>query len=293
MRTRSVGFVVAVISVTSAAHAQTPRLMPITRIDAAAREYITSSGALISQQGNSSPDQMIGRAVPCQAGANGAYVLRPTAAYPLDDGVRYTAEASARTDPLTILSQGVVQGDLAAGPLTASGGSDRLTRLDITETVRLSLTTGAGDSVLGRSSVMRLANLASLMPAGFDTWCVITSVSAWTIRYETYDKRRFNGGVQGLWIVTANGSYSRNASAVVPYQVLTLGITPYTKTWVAEQARVVRVAVAGNPGAALPALGRPDATPVRSLTGALSVDALQRGDLAVENLGSLGLSLGD
>ena len=282
MRTKAIiGTIISVasmVSVATAVHAQAPAMMPITQLDAAAKTYITSNGSVIAQLGESNPDRLIGRAIPCRAGDNATFALAPSFAYPLPEGTRYVADAASRPEPLTILAQGVVQGTVGAGPLTAEANANRLTRLDISEAVRLSINTADDQGSLGRNHILFLNALNGNRPVGYEHWCVITSASVWNIRYESYDKRGTTFGLaQGLWIATANGAYTRNSTAVVPYQVVTIGITPYAASWVTTQASAIQT----NAGAANPPPVSPPPVveqPVRALTGSLTRDALIQGD---------------
>ena len=250
--------------------AQAPPMMPITQLDAAARAYITSSGSSIAQGGESNPDRLIGRAMPCRAEADATYTVAPNT-YPMPEGTRYVAEANSRQEPLSILAEGVVQGTIGAGPVTGDASAKKLTRLDITETVRLSINTADPNGALSRGHIRFLSALAGNLPPGYAHWCVITSASVWNVRYESYDKKRVGWGLPaGLWIGTGTGSYMRNASAVVPYQVVTIAVTPYAASWVQAQAAApVEFAVAPPPGGS---------GPVRALVGPLTPEALAEGD---------------
>lgn len=261
----------ALTGAVTAAVAQAPPMLPITQLDAAARAYITTGGASISRVGEPNPDRLIGRAMPCRAGADATYTVAPNTAYPMPEGTRYVADATSRQEPLSILAQGVVQGNLGAGPVTAEASLDKLTRLDITEAVRLSINTADANGALGRDHLRFLSALTGTLPSGYAHWCVITSASVWNVRYETYDKKRVMFGLpQGLWIATANGSYTRNASAVVPYQVVTIAVTPYAASWVQAQAAApVEFAVVPPPGGA---------APVRAVVGPLTPEVLAEGD---------------
>lgn len=261
----------ALAAAVSAATAQAPSMIPITRLDAAAQAYITSSGSTISRVGESNPDRLIGRAMPCRAGADATYSVAPNTAYPMPEGSRYVADATSRQEPLSILAQGTVQGKIGAGPVTAEANADKLTRLDITEAVRLSINTADGNGALSRDHLRFLSALTGTLPTGYAHWCVITSASVWNVRYETYDKKRVVFGLpQGLWIATAEGSYTRNASAVVPYQVVTIAVTPYPASWVQAQAGApVALAMAPPPGGT---------GPVRALVGPLTPETLAEGD---------------
>lgn len=214
-----------------------PPMTPITEVDAAVERYITSNGSVISRHGLTDVDRLIGRAVPCREGANAAYTLAPSAAYPLPTVTRYSAEAPAMGEPLTILSQGRINGQIGLGPVNASAEDDRLTRLDVAESVRLSVDTSDDTGPLSRETIRFLQQLSGTRPTGYNHWCIITSASIWNVRYESYSKMSlFSGLGQGLWIVTGSGRFRRDASAVVPYQVVTVGITPYPASWVLAQA---------------------------------------------------------
>lgn len=255
-------------------------LTPIARIDSSAIAYITQNGSVVSRLAESNPDRLIGRAVPCRSGADATYTLAPTAAYPLPETSRYVADASARVEPLMILTQATISGQLGVGPLSVEANSDQLTRLDISEAVRLSINTGEGNSALGASSIIRLNSLSGTMPTGYGHWCVITSASVWNIRYETY---RRAGGVpilgQGFWIVTASGRYSRNASSVVPYQVVTIGFTPYAASWVTAQASSLLATGSGTVVA-------PPSLVASAVRGEVTIEAIARGDAVNDILSS-------
>lgn len=261
---------------TGAAEAQTRREIAITELEGATKRYITANGSIISQMGEPNADRLIGRAIPCRAGANASFSLAPGFAYPMPEGSRYVAEATSLQDPLTILSHGTVNGQVGAGPFTAEASNDKLTRLDISEAVRLSINTADPNGALSRGHIRFLSALTGTMPADYQHWCVITSASVWNVRYETYDKKRVILGLaQGLWIATAQGAYARNNSAVVPYQVVTIGITPYAASWVQAQADSVQMAAAET---ALIAPLPGDRATVSSLIGNLSESALAEGD---------------
>lgn len=263
-------------AVTGAA-AQAPPLQPITQLDSAVRTYITTGGSRISQVGEPNPDRLIGRAMPCRAGPDATYTVASGVAYPMPEGTRYVADASSRQDPLMILSEGELQGKIGVGPVSAEANSKKLTRLDIAEAVRLSINTADANGALGRDHLRFLSALTGTMPAGYAHWCVITSASVWNVRYETYDKKRVVFGLTpGLWIATAEGNYTRNASAVVPYQVVTFAVTPYAASWVQAQAGApVELAVAPPPGGA---------TPARTLVAPLTPEALAEGDRIGERI---------
>ncbi len=267
----------ACMASTTTVHAQAPAIMPITQLDAAAKAYVTSSGAIISTLGEQNPDRLIGRAMPCRAGDNATYTPAPSTAYPMPEGTRYVADATSRQEPLVILAQGEVQGQVGAGPFSVQATVKKLTRLDISEAVRLSINTSDPNGSLSRGHIRFLNALDGTRPAGYNHWCVITSASVWNIRYETYDRRGSILGLsQGLWIATASGTYMRNSSAVVPYQVVTVGITPYPATWVQAQAATIQAnASIENPPAVAPPAND---VPVRALIGPLSPDALAQGD---------------
>ncbi|MDI1282556.1 MAG: hypothetical protein ACI9YM_000488 [Brevundimonas sp.] len=261
----------ALTGAVTAAVAQAPPMLPITQLDSAAQAYITSNGSSIARLGESNPDRLIGRAMPCRAGADATYTMAPGTAYPMPEGTRYVADATSRQEPLTILAQGVLQGKVGAGPVTAEASADKLTRLDITEAVRLSINTADAQGALSRAHLRFLNDLTGTLPAGYGHWCVITGASVWNVRYETYDKKRVVFGLpEGLWIATASGDYTRNASAVVPYQVVTIAVTQYPASWVQAQAGAAVVAAVVPPPAGQ--------VPVRSLVGALTPEALAAGD---------------
>lgn len=273
------GAIVAATGLASATagHAQAPAMMPITQLDAAAKAYVTASGSIISTLGEPNPDRLIGRAMPCREGGNATYTPAPSTAYPMPEGTRYVADATSRQEPLTILAQGLVQGQVGAGPFSVQATADKLTKLDIFEAVRLSINTSDNNGSLSRGHIRFLNALDGTRPVGYNHWCVITSASVWNIRYESYDRKSTSFGLsQGLWIATASGSYTRNSTAVVPYQVVTVGITPYPATWVQAQAALIQAnASAENPPAVLPPA---NGAPLRALVGSLAQDALIRGD---------------
>lgn len=211
-------------------------LTPITQLDSSALDYITNNGSLVAQAGVNDPDQLIGRAVPCRTDAAGAYQLSSGFSFPLTVGTRYRAEASQTTEPLSVFVQGQVSGRIAIGPVSSDGAVNKLTRLDITESVRLSINTVEGNQPLGDTPTLQLFSLNSELSNPNTHWCIVTSVSVWNIRYQSFNRRGFNSSVSGIWIVSGNASYSRDASANVPYQVLTVGVTPYSKQWVATRA---------------------------------------------------------
>lgn len=249
------------------AQAQIPPMMPIAELDDAAIRYITRNGSTVAVQGMADADRLIGRAVPCRAGSDARYDLAPSAAYPVPTGTRYSANASTLGEPLAILSQGKITGQIGVGPFSAEGADDALVRLDISEAVRLSVDTSDEAGPLNAEAVKFLALLSGTRPDGYAHWCVITSASVWNVRYESYRKRSTTWGLaQGLWIATGAGSYLRDASATVPYQVVTIGITPYAASWVEAQAAS---------GTRLPP---PPAVAVAAVAGDLSDQAFDRGE---------------
>lgn len=262
---------------TAQAQAQSLPLLPLTQVSEQALSYVTYNGSYVSRLGNSNPDQIIGRAVPCSATTNGVYTLAPSAAYPLEGGRRYRAEASSTAEPLMILARGVISGQLGVGPLSANAANNQLTRLDISETVRLSIDTGEGDEALGDGPVKRLFSLASELTGSNTHWCIVTGVSVWRVRYETYRQRSFNASVGGLWIVSGGVSYSRDDSAIVPYQVMTISITPYSRTWVSSRAEQIRLA---DPSSSLPLVPRRQVE-LQAVTGSISDAAIADGDAQV------------
>lgn len=259
--------IAGVLTTTATAQTLLPPMMPITQLDRASLNYVTSSGSVISRLGQPDADQLIGKAVPCRAGPNATYTLASTGAYPIPTGTRYSAAASNLAEPLSILSQGTISGQIGVGPVSVSASNDLLTRLDINEGVRLSVDTSDSEGPLSAQAVRFLDRLSGTRPAGYEHWCIITGASVWNVRYETYRRAGLNPILgQGLWIVTANGRFQRNASATVPYQVITLAITPYPASWIRTQAT-------SDARIAAPAPAR-----VAALAGTLSVEALERGE---------------
>lgn len=280
MRSLFLGVAAGTCSFAGAAFGQAPALMPITALDQSARNYVTQSGSVIAQAGTADPDALIGRAVPCRTDAGGRYVLQPQVLYQLPIGTRYVADANTKPEPLTILAQGSISGRLDAGPLSASGGAQQLTRVDISENVRLSIDLSEGDNNLNRGAILRLAQLDGILGSGFTHWCVIRAVSSWTVRYEGYLRRNFTTSATGLWITNGNFAYAKDGQGTVPYTVITLGITPYPTTWVKQQANLLL-----NPSAATALIAPPPAAPpVTALQGALSVQSVSAGDRVSEVL---------
>lgn len=248
-----------------------PPMTPITEVDGAVQRYITSNGSVISRHAITDVDRLIGRAVPCREGANASYTLAPSAAYPLPMVTRYSAEAPTMGEPLSILSRGTISGAIGVGPFNASADDDRLTRLDVAEAVRLSVDTSDDTGPLSRSTIRFLQQLSGTRPEGYGHWCIITSASIWNVRYESYSKMSILSGLgQGLWIVTGSGRFRRDASAVVPYQVVTIGITPYPANWVLAQA--ASQSMTGAP-APTQAPAPPPAPPVQAVTSIANLDA--------------------
>lgn len=264
-----------------------PPMTPINEVDDAVVRYITSSGSVISRHALTDVDRLIGRAVPCREGANASYTLAPSAAYPLPTVTRYSAEAPAMGEPLSILSRGTISGEIGVGPFNASAEDDRLTRLDVAEAVRLSVDTSDDTGPLSRETIRFLQQLSGTRPAGYNHWCIITSASIWNVRYESYSKMSILSGLgQGVWIVTGSGRFRRDASAIVPYQVVTIGITPYPASWVLAQT--ISQGIGGVPAPApVPAPPPPPSPPpsqvvatVANLDQAVSASALAMGDEA-------------
>lgn len=219
------------------AAAQAPPLMPIAELDDAAIRYITRNGSVIANLGMPDADRLIGRAVPCRFDAAGRYTLASDGAYPVPTGTRYSANASALGEPLAIMSQGKLSGQIGAGPVSLEAADDALVRLDIAEAVRLSVDTRDENGPLNAVAIAFLDRLTDNLPRGYGHWCIITSASVWNVRYEAYRKRRVIFGLtEGVWLATGSGNYHRDASATVPYQVVTIGITPYAVGWVQSQA---------------------------------------------------------
>ena len=187
-------------------------------------------------------------------------------------------------EPLSILSRGTISGEIGVGPFNASAEDDRLTRLDVAEAVRLSVDTSDDTGPLSRETIRFLQQLSGTRPAGYNHWCIITSASIWNVRYESYSKMSILSGLgQGVWIVTGSGRFRRDASAIVPYQVVTIGITPYPASWVLAQA-----SSQGTGGILAPLFPAPPPSPppspavatVANLDQAVSASALAIGDEA-------------
>lgn len=270
------------IAISGTAAAQpAPTLMPINALDGAARSYVAQNGSIIANAGVNSPGDLIGRAVLCRV-ENRRFVLEPQAAYPIAGATKYIADSGARPEPLSLLAQGTLSGNLTVGPLSTNASDDQLTRLDITETGRLSIDLTDGEANLNRTALMRLHGLAGNIPTGstYTHWCVIRSVSSWTVRYEGYARRGFNANVSGVWIASGGAAYSRNVSSVVPYSVLTVAISPFAVTWIKEQAE----RLLSSPIPTSPVTPPPAVLGVSAIQGTISRDALARGDRAADML---------
>lgn len=253
-----------------------PEMMPINELDRKARSYITQNGSILAEAGVTSAAELIGRAILCRVEA-GRYVLEPQTAYPIAGATKYVADSAARPEPLSILAQGTLSGNLVAGPISSNGDSRKLTRLDITETGRLAIDLADGEWNLNRLALMRLYNLSgNVSPdSSYTHWCVIRAVSSWTVRYEGYDRRSFSASAPGVWIASGGVAYGRNVSAVVPYSVLTVAISPYARSWIKEQALL-----ALNSSGPIQRIAVPATPAVSGIVGVISSESLARGDRA-------------
>lgn len=245
--------------------AQIPPMPAINQLDQRVKDYITTNGSMIALQGTVDADQLVGRAIPCRQETDATYTLAPGSAYPLPGGERISAEAASLNSPLVLLAQGTISGQVGAAGITATGSMDQLSRLEVAETVRLSIDMSDDIGPLNARAVRFLQNLSGTAPSGYAHWCVVRNASVWRVTYETYDRRGIIFGVpEGLWIVTAQGSYQRNATTFVPYQVVSLGISAYPASWIQAQA---------SSGAAPP----PPPIAVAAISGVIAEESLVSG----------------